>query len=97
MGIFSMPMTNGALGESTDTLGGISGWLVTKTAPDAAVEFLMHMVSSEYQNDDASKGAYIPVVLEQLVYKRLLKRHHSDIQMIPYASKIQQQHRVQFL
>ncbi len=81
MGIFSMPMTNGALGESTDTLGGISGWLVTKTAPDAAVEFLMHMVSSEYQNDDASKGAYIPVVLgaDKLLTNPILSNVASNI------------------
>ena len=62
MGIFSMPMTPGALGDSADTLGGINGWLVSKTAPDSAVEFLMHLVSADIQNEDAAKGAYLPVV-----------------------------------
>ena len=62
MGIFSMPMTPEALGDSADTLGGINGWLVSKTAPDSAVEFLMHLVSADIQNEDAAKGAYLPVV-----------------------------------
>ena len=36
--------------------------MVSKTAPDSAVEFLMHLVSADIQNEDAAKGAYLPVV-----------------------------------
>ena len=62
MGMFNMPMTNGGIGDSGDTLGGINGWLFSSTASDAAVELMMHYVSLGIQKEDASNGAYIPIV-----------------------------------
>ena len=62
MGMFNMPMTNGGIGDSGDTLGGINGWLFSSTASDAAVELMMHYVSLDIQKEDASNGAYIPIV-----------------------------------
>ena len=62
MGMFNMPMTNGGIGDSGDTLGGINGWLFSSTASDAAVELMMHYVSLDIQKEDASNGAYIQIV-----------------------------------
>ena len=62
MGMFNMPMTSGGLGDAGDTLVGINGWLFSSSAPDSAVEFIMHYVSLDIQKDDAGKGAYIPIV-----------------------------------
>jgi len=62
MGMFNMPMTKDGLGDSGDTLGGINGWLFSSSAPDSAVELIMHYVSKEIQTEDASNGAYIPIV-----------------------------------
>ena len=62
MGMFNMPMTNGGIGDSGDTLGGINGWLFSSTASDAAVELMMHYVSLDIQKEDASNGAYIPII-----------------------------------
>jgi len=62
MGMFNMPMTNGGIGDSGDTLGGINGWLFSSTASDAAVELMMHYVSLDIQKEDASNGAYITIV-----------------------------------
>ena len=62
MGMFNMPMTNGGIGDPGDTLGGINGWLFSSTASDAAVELMMHYVSLDIQKEDASNGAYIPIV-----------------------------------
>ena len=61
MGMFNMPMTAGGLGNAGDTLGGINGWLFSSSAPDAAVELLMHYTSIA-ASADAASGAYIPVV-----------------------------------
>src|ERR1700689_4112026 len=42
IGILSFPIIPGGKGKATDTLGGINGWLVTKTAPPEAVAFLKY-------------------------------------------------------
>ena len=62
MGMFNMPATKGGLGDPGDTLGGINGWLFSSSAPDEAVELIMHYVSKETQSEDAANGVYIPVV-----------------------------------
>ncbi|MEL0125388.1 MAG: ABC transporter substrate-binding protein, partial [Alphaproteobacteria bacterium] len=51
MGMFNMPMTAGGLGNPGDTLGGINGWLFSSSAPDSAVELMMHYVSKEIQTE----------------------------------------------
>ena len=62
MGMFNMPATKGGLGDVGDTLGGINGWLFSSSAPDEAVDLIMHYVSKATQSQDAGNGAYIPVV-----------------------------------
>jgi len=61
IGILSFPVVPGGKGKATDTLGGIHGWLVTKTAPKEAVDFLNFFSQEKYAKAAAAAGAYIPV------------------------------------
>src|SRR5271166_6630974 len=61
IGIFAFPVVAGGKGKATDTLGGVNGFLVTKTAPPEAVEFLKFFSQEKYAEDAAAGGAYIPV------------------------------------
>ncbi len=61
IGIFSFPTLPGGKGKATDTLGGVNGFLVTKTAPPEAVDFLKFFSQEKYAKDAAAAGAYIPV------------------------------------
>ena len=76
MGMFNMPATKGGLGDPGDTLGGINGWLFSSSAPDEAVELIMHYVSKETQSEDAANGVYIPVVkgADTSIKNRFLKQ-----------------------
>jgi raffinose/stachyose/melibiose transport system substrate-binding protein len=60
IGIFSFPLVPGGKGKATDTLGGVNGFLVTKTAPKEAVDFLNFFSQEKYAKEAAEKGAYIP-------------------------------------
>ena len=60
IGIFSFPIVAGGKGKATDTLGGVNGFLVTKTAPKEAVDFLSFFSQEKYAKEAAEKGAYIP-------------------------------------
>src|SRR6202522_2901712 len=62
IGILSFPTIPGGKGKATDTLGGINGWLVTKTAPPEAVDFLKYFSQAKYAKEAAATAAYIPVV-----------------------------------
>ena len=62
IGILSFPVIPGGKGKATDTLGGINGWLVSKTAPPEAVDFLKFFSQAKYAKEAAEKAAYIPVV-----------------------------------
>jgi len=62
IGILSFPVVPGGKGKATDTLGGINGWLVTKTAPPEAVDFLKFFSQAKYAQEAAAHGGYIPVV-----------------------------------
>ena len=62
IGILTFPVVSGGKGKATDTLGGINGWLVTKTAPPEAVDFLKFFSQEKYAHEAAATGAYIPVV-----------------------------------
>ncbi len=62
IGILSFPVVTGGKGQATDTLGGINGWLVSKTAPPEAVDFLKFFSQEKYAKEAASSAAYIPVV-----------------------------------
>ncbi len=45
IGWFDFPVVPGGKGAPNDTLGGINGWLVTKGAPQEAVDFLKFFIS----------------------------------------------------
>ena len=62
IGILSFPLVPGGKGKTTDTLGGINGWLVSKSAPPEAVDFLKFFSQAKYADKAAETGAYIPVV-----------------------------------
>jgi raffinose/stachyose/melibiose transport system substrate-binding protein len=62
IGILSFPVIPGGKGKATDTLGGINGWLVSKSAPPEAIDFLKFFSQKKYADEAAAKAAYIPVV-----------------------------------
>ncbi|MGJ4932210.1 extracellular solute-binding protein [Bradyrhizobium sp. HKCCYLS2038] len=59
---FDFPTVPGGKGEPTDTLGGITGWLVTKGSPKEAVDFLKYFISKDVQTRLAAGSFIIPVV-----------------------------------
>jgi raffinose/stachyose/melibiose transport system substrate-binding protein len=61
IGILSFPVVEGGKGKATDTLGGINGWLVSKSAPPEAVDFLKFFSQEKYGKEAAAEAAYIPV------------------------------------
>jgi raffinose/stachyose/melibiose transport system substrate-binding protein len=61
IGIFAFPTLPGGKGKSTDTLGGIHGFLVTKSAPPEAVDFLKFFSQEKYAKEAAANGGYIPI------------------------------------
>lgn len=63
LGFFSFPIVEGGAGRATDTLGGINGYVIGPDAPDEAVQFLQHLVSSETQLDAGTRGLYIPMAV----------------------------------
>lgn len=62
LGWFDFPTVAGGKGEARDTLGGITGWLVTKGAPKEAAEFLKFFVSLDVQKRLAAGNFLVPVV-----------------------------------
>ncbi|MBV9565267.1 MAG: extracellular solute-binding protein [Bradyrhizobium sp.] len=62
IGWFDFPMVPGGKGEPSDTLGGITGWLVTKGSPKETVDFLKFFVSKDVQTRLAAGNFIIPVV-----------------------------------
>jgi raffinose/stachyose/melibiose transport system substrate-binding protein len=62
IGWFDFPVVPGGKGEPTDTLGGITGWLVTKGSPKEAVAFLKFFISKDVQMRLAAGNFLIPVV-----------------------------------
>ena len=62
LGVIPFPMVEGGKGAITDTLGGASGFVLTKDAPDAAVDFLSYFMGEVAQKRAASEGIYIPTV-----------------------------------
>jgi raffinose/stachyose/melibiose transport system substrate-binding protein len=59
---FDFPVVPGGKGAPTDTLGGITGWLITKDSPKEAVDFLKFFVSKDVQTRLAAGNYIIPVV-----------------------------------
>ena len=62
LGVVPFPMIEGGRGKITDTLGGASGFVLTKNAPDEAIDFLRTFLGEEAQKRAASEGVYIPTV-----------------------------------
>ena len=86
IGILSFPTVPGGKGKATDTLGGINGWLVTKTAPPEAVDFLKYFSQAKYAKEVAATGAYIPVVKgsEAFIVDPLIKHLADDLAVTTY-------------
>jgi len=86
IGILSFPVVSGGKGKATDTLGGINGWLVTKTAPAEAVDFLKFFSQEKYAKEAAAAGAYIPVVkgANAVITNPLFKRLADDLAVTTY-------------
>ncbi|MEJ1159417.1 extracellular solute-binding protein [Prosthecomicrobium sp. N25] len=62
IGWFDFPTVPGQKGEPSDTLGGITGWLVTKGAPKEATDFLKFFISKDVQTRLAAGNFIIPIV-----------------------------------
>jgi raffinose/stachyose/melibiose transport system substrate-binding protein len=86
IGILSFPIVPGGKGKATDTLGGINGWLVSKSAPPEAIDFLKFFSQAKYANEAAATAAYIPVVkgAEASVTDPLVKRLATDLAATTY-------------
>ena len=56
IGILSFPVVPGGKGKATDTMGGINGWLVSKSAPPEAVDFLKFFSQAKYAKEAAANG-----------------------------------------
>ena len=86
IGILSFPVVPGGKGKATDTLGGINGWLVSKSAPPEAVDFLKFFSQEKYAKEAAAKAAYIPVVKgsESAFTDPLFKRLADDLAKTTY-------------
>ena len=59
---FDFPSVAGGKGAPTDTLGGITGWLITKGSPKESVDFLKYFISKDVQARLAAGNFLIPVV-----------------------------------
>jgi raffinose/stachyose/melibiose transport system substrate-binding protein len=86
IGIFSFPIVPGGKGKATDTLGGINGFLVTKTAPKETVDFLNFFSQEKYAKEAAADAAYIPVYkgAESAIKDPLVKHLADDLAVTTY-------------
>ena len=86
IGILSFPVLPGGKGKATDTLGGVNGWLVSKSAPPEAIDFLKFFSQEKYAKETAEKAAYIPVVKgsESAFTDPLFKRLADDLSKTTY-------------
>lgn len=62
IGWFDFPVVPGGKGAPTDTLGGITGWLITRDSPKEAVDFLKFFISKDVQTRLAAGNYLVPVV-----------------------------------
>jgi raffinose/stachyose/melibiose transport system substrate-binding protein len=61
IGWFDFPVVSGGKGAPTDTLGGITGWLITKGSPKEATDFLKFFISKDVQTRLAAGNFLVPV------------------------------------
>ncbi|CAN5172823.1 extracellular solute-binding protein [soil metagenome] len=57
------PTLPGGKGKTTDVLGGVQGFLVTKTAPKEALDFLKFFATKENHQGAAESGTYLPAII----------------------------------
>jgi raffinose/stachyose/melibiose transport system substrate-binding protein len=86
IGILSFPVVPGGKGKATDTLCGVNGWLVSKSAPPEAADFLKFFSQANYAKEAAATSAYIPVVKgsEGAFTDPLFKRLAGDLAATTY-------------
>ena len=60
LGVIRFPAVEGGKGKVTDTLGGASGFVLTRNAPDEAIDFLAFFLGPKAQKRAAAEGVYIP-------------------------------------
>jgi raffinose/stachyose/melibiose transport system substrate-binding protein len=86
IGLLAFPLVPGGKGKSSDTLGGINGWLVSKGAPKETIDFLKFFSQEKYQREAAAKGDYIPVVngTESAIADPVVKQIASDLAVTTY-------------
>ncbi len=60
IGMLSFPVLPGGKGKATDTLGGVHAWLVTKTAPPEAVDFLKFFSQEKIREGSRRDGRLYP-------------------------------------
>lgn len=61
LGFFAFPSLPDQKGNSTDTLGGINGWVFSKNAPEEAVKFMAWYQDAANLEKFAKGGYYIPI------------------------------------
>jgi raffinose/stachyose/melibiose transport system substrate-binding protein len=86
IGILPFPTLPDGKGKATDTLGGINGFLVTKTAPPETVDFLNFFSQKKYAEEAGATSAYIPVVkgAEAAITDPLQRRLADDLAKTTY-------------
>jgi raffinose/stachyose/melibiose transport system substrate-binding protein len=86
IGLLRFPTVPGGKGKPTDTMGGVNGFLVTKSAPAAAVDFLKFFSQEKYAKEAAATSAYIPVVkgAETAIADPLQRRLADDLAASTY-------------
>ena len=86
IGILSFPIVAGGKGKATDTMGAVNGWLVSKSAPPEAVDFLKFFSQEKYAKEAAATAAYIPVVkgAEAAAHRSAGEAHGDDLAATTY-------------
>jgi raffinose/stachyose/melibiose transport system substrate-binding protein len=62
IGLALFPTVPGGKGKITDVFGGVQGFLITKDAPPAALDFLKFFATAEEQKAAAQAGVYVPAI-----------------------------------
>ncbi len=63
IGRFAFPAVEGGAGKTTDTLGGINAWAVTKNASPEALAFATFLTNAENEKKMAEAGMILPVAV----------------------------------
>jgi raffinose/stachyose/melibiose transport system substrate-binding protein len=90
---FPFPVVEGGKGNPNDTLGAVNGWLVTKDAPEEAVDFLRFFLDQEHQAEMARRNMHIPMTkgTAEALQNPLMKRMAEDFARSPYFQLVYDQ------